>query len=808
MQESLVKSLTLYVVLVVIAILVVFATGFYWLKVAPLEAEILQEEVRQSQQDMDERMHNKLDSVIAMAAAVAGYEEIKTSLIDGVDRDPVVEKLSGVKDHFAKISKYQNIAIHVIDADKVSFVKSWNTSSFGEPVRHPLVDQTFASQKVSGGIDVGARGFGLAGFAPVFAEDKFAGVCVAIQGVGGVAKELAKQNIQWVALIDKRYLTQRYGMLFPAIAENPQFNEDYLLAHKSWFDTATFERLKAAKYVLAASEQPQASLLGEEMIIDLPIFNSEKQVIGRSILVKSARPMFDKVFAVKMEMLALVGFIVVMIIALAVIVLGMVYRQAVKPILHLSGVMQEVEQTGSFTLRAQVDSPNEIGQSARAFNQLLATTQQAIGEANHVVSAIASGQFDVRVEGQFNGSLDTLKLGINGSAESVAFTMGELSKVMQALEAGDLSVRMHEKVPQEFRKMVESAMVNLEAVIHEVNQVMLRMSDGDFSGQVQSPARGELAVLKDSVNHSLAHIAIAIKAISEVVAAQAAGDLTKTLPAGTFKGQLHDLKNAINYSMQKVHEVVEVTVEVANAVSHSADEVAQGSHDLSQRVQEQAAALEQTSAAMDNIHDQVQQNIHNAEQMVQEAQSVQSQALAGEGVMQKSMDAMQAIQASSQKIGEIVSLIDSIAFQTNLLALNAAVEAARAGEHGRGFAVVAGEVRNLAQKSADAAKDIKDLIQDSVERINQGSQLAAESASVLQQINQSIFTVVDRVRQIATAAVEQGESIDQVHRAIAQIDGVTQQNAALVEETSAASESLNEQALTLQKEMGFFALKK
>lgn len=296
----------------------------------------------------------------------------------------------------------------------------------------------------------------------------------------------------------------------------------------------------------------------------------------------------------------------------------------------------------------------------------------------------------------------------------------------------------------------------------------------------------------------------AIDKFSEVLAAQALGDLTKTLPNAHFKGKLHDLKNAIAYSSEKLKEVISVVSGVALAINTSADEVADGSHNLSQRVQEQAAALEQTSAAMHQMNSQVASSSHNAQAASQLAREVEQQANNGVGVMQNTIQAMQAIQDSSLKINDIVNLIDSIAFQTNLLALNAAVEAARAGEHGRGFAVVASEVRNLAQKSAEAAKDIKLLIGETAQRVEQGSQLAQVSGETLNNINRSIGEVARTITQIAQAADEQATGISEVHQAITQIDSVTQQNAALVEETSAASESLSEQANRLHKEMAFF----
>ena len=300
------------------------------------------------------------------------------------------------------------------------------------------------------------------------------------------------------------------------------------------------------------------------------------------------------------------------------------------------------------------------------------------------------------------------------------------------------------------------------------------------------------------------NIARAITAISEVVSAQADGDLTKALPSGEFKGQLHDLKNAINYSSAKVKEVVAQTVASSNIVSEAANQVSQGSSDLSGRVQEQAAGLEQTSSTMHEMATAVQANTSNSRKVADLAHQVQNQSNTGAAVMQQTIEAMQSIRESSHKISDIVTIIDGIAFQTNLLALNAAVEAARAGEHGRGFAVVASEVRALAGKSADAAKDIKGLIEDSVNRIQAGTQLADRSGEMLNGISSSIEQVATMIEQIANASNEQSIGINQVHRAVADIDKVTQENAALVEETTAAAESLSTEANNMRSNMAFF----
>ncbi|WP_178862168.1 methyl-accepting chemotaxis protein [Thiomicrorhabdus cannonii] len=273
-----------------------------------------------------------------------------------------------------------------------------------------------------------------------------------------------------------------------------------------------------------------------------------------------------------------------------------------------------------------------------------------------------------------------------------------------------------------------------------------------------------------------------------------------------FRPEINQLTRSIGEMAEKLDEVIASAIESSNVVQSAAGEVSNGAADLNQRVQEQAAALEQTSSTMHQMNASVQNNSANARHAAKVSNDAQLKAGDGVKVMQQTIEAINAIQEASTHIAEIVSLIDSIAFQTNLLALNAAVEAARAGEHGRGFAVVAGEVRNLAQKSAEAAKDINKLINDSVAKVTQGTKLASESGEALQEINNAIQAIVQLIKQIADASDEQATGIEQVHQAITQIDDVTQQNAALVEQTSAAADSMNEQATRLRDNMRFFKL--
>ena len=291
-----------------------------------------------------------------------------------------------------------------------------------------------------------------------------------------------------------------------------------------------------------------------------------------------------------------------------------------------------------------------------------------------------------------------------------------------------------------------------------------------------------------------------------IVAEQIAhGDLNADIQVNS-RDEVGQLLRAMQTMHAELRRIVGEVSESSAMVTSAASEIAQGSADLAQRTEEQASALEETASSMEQLTATVQQTAGNVSQANQLADVARTQAEQGSAAVQRTIVAMQAIHGSSVKIADIISVIDEIAFQTNLLALNAAVEAARAGDQGKGFAVVAEEVRRLAQKSSDAAKQIKNLIEDSVNQVEEGRQLADASGNTLNDILLGVKKVNDIVAEIAVASRQQASGIEQVNKAILQMDQTTQQNAALVEETAAASHSMGEQASQLHALMSFFKL--
>nr|WP_241737519.1 methyl-accepting chemotaxis protein [Neptunicella marina] len=297
----------------------------------------------------------------------------------------------------------------------------------------------------------------------------------------------------------------------------------------------------------------------------------------------------------------------------------------------------------------------------------------------------------------------------------------------------------------------------------------------------------------------------AVEEIKSILMKLSEGDLTCRIEK-EFGPEFQELRDAINIFVDDLFNTITDIKGAVTTINGASSEIAQGNADLSNRTEQQASSLEETASSMEELTGTVRLNAENANQANGLASQASTIAVEGGGLIEQVVKTMESINDSSQKISDIIGVIDGIAFQTNILALNAAVEAARAGEQGRGFAVVASEVRTLAQRSADAAKDIKALISDSVSKIENGNELVGRSGDTMQEVVTAIKRVNDIMSEIAAASAEQASGIDEVGKAVVQMDEVTQQNAALVEEAAAAAETLRGQAQNLAQRVSAFKL--
>ncbi len=342
------------------------------------------------------------------------------------------------------------------------------------------------------------------------------------------------------------------------------------------------------------------------------------------------------------------------------------------------------------------------------------------------------------------------------------------------------------------------------ATEQEINQVLQAASQGDLQQRITLENKsGFFKTFSEGINQIMDSNQLAVEDIMHLIAALANGDLTKQIENKSV-GIFEQLKNDINSTVDKLTDIMTAILLMARSLNNTAENISQGNTSLSQRTKAQAASLEQTAASMEQMTSTVQQNTDNAQQASRLAVDATNRAEQGGEVVGATIRAMTEISHSSQKITDIIGVIDEIAFQTNLLALNAAVEAARAGEQGRGFAVVATEVRSLAQRSAAAAKEIKALIKDSVGKVKEGTKLANKSGETLKEIVLAAKEVSEIITEIAAANQEQSLGIHQINKAVAQMEEMTQKNADLVEVATTASNDMKEQAQTLKEQVAFF----
>ncbi len=347
---------------------------------------------------------------------------------------------------------------------------------------------------------------------------------------------------------------------------------------------------------------------------------------------------------------------------------------------------------------------------------------------------------------------------------------------------------------------------NEVAVEKEVAEIVGAAANGDFTVRVGVDGKqGFFLKLAEDLNRLLDTAQRGLDDVVAMLSGMAEGDLTKSIDAD-YAGTFGQLKDDANLTVARLREIVTQIKQATDAINTAAQEIAHGNQDLSSRTEEQASSLEETASSMEQLTGTVKQNADNARTANELASNAQQVAEKGGTVVAQVVQTMGAIHQSSSKIADIIGVIDGIAFQTNILALNAAVEAARAGEQGRGFAVVATEVRSLAQRSAAAAKEIKELISDSVDKVENGSRLVDQAGRTMEEVVASIGRVAAIMTDIAEASREQSSGIEQVGLAITQMDEVTQQNAALVEEAAAAAESLEEQARSLNDAVSVFRL--
>ncbi|NOU25188.1 MAG: PAS domain-containing protein, partial [Methylotenera sp.] len=475
-------------------------------------------------------------------------------------------------------------------------------------------------------------------------------------------------------------------------------------------------------------------------------------------------------------------------------------------------VAELIEQTVAGNLNKRLDvatlPAGFLRDISDGMNRLLEAVINPLNMAAAYVDNLSKGVIPNEITQEYQGDFNIIKNNLNDCGHAIKALVADGNLLAQAAEDGVLTTRADATQHLgEYRKVVEGLNATLDAIVTPLNMAASNLdsiAQGNIPDRITDHYNGDFNNIKDNLNTCIESINALVGDVQMLADAASDGRVSVRADASSHQGDFRKIVEGVNETLEMIVNPI-ATVKVAvETISTAAKEIAQGNADLSRRTEEQAASLEKTAASMEELSSTVKQNSDNAKQANQLATAASGVAIKGGDAVSEVVTTMADINASAKKIEDIISVIDGIAFQTNILALNAAVEAARAGEQGRGFAVVAGEVRNLAQRSASAAKEIKELITDSVSKTAEGTRQVENAGNTMHEIVTSVKRVSDIISEIAAASTEQSAGIEQVNEAVMKMDDMTQQNTALVEEAAAAAESMMEQADELMNAVSVF----
>ena len=568
----------------------------------------------------------------------------------------------------------------------------------------------------------------------------------------------------------------------------------------------------------AASSQIQAMILARDPLGATMLLNKESKKFRRDAAdaleesikfqrdgagesIKNIRTTYQSA-----STLIIAGTVLAMVVGLA---LGWrMARSIVGPIIEAAEAADAMAK-GVIDKKIVSKTRDEGGWLLHSMRTMQKSLQQFVAAQAEMARQHEAGEIDHRIAAErFPGTYGEMANQVNAVVGAHIAMNARVVEVVKCYARGDFSADM-DRLPGKrvhVTEAIDGVKASFQAISGEVSLLVDSAARGDFTTRGDAGKyEHDFRKMVEGLNRLMEVSEAGLNEVVRVLGALAKGDLSENI-TNDYEGTFGQLKDDSNLTMEQLRMIVGEIRDVTEAVNVAAKEISSGNSDLSSRTEEQAASLEETASSMENLMGAVKQNAENARHANQLAIGAAGVAVRGGTVIHQVVETMSSINDSSKKIVDIISVIDGIAFQTNILALNAAVEAARAGEEGRGFAVVASEVRSLAQRSAAAAKEIKALIGDSVEKVSAGSKLVNAAGKTMEEIVQSVKRVTDIMADITSASADQSSGIEQINQAIGQMDLTTQQNAALVEEAAAAAESMEEQAQSLARTVGLFKM--
>jgi methyl-accepting chemotaxis protein len=485
---------------------------------------------------------------------------------------------------------------------------------------------------------------------------------------------------------------------------------------------------------------------------------------------------------------------------------------SIKKLKEDTDVLIEAAADGELSVRADAEKhKGAYRKIIEGFNQTLDAVTKPVNEAAGVLGEVSIGNLDCEVTGEFKGDYAIIKNSLNITIRTLKELVADTNLLINAAAEGQLSIRADaEKHPGAYNKIIEGFNTTLDTVLQPVNEavaVLQEVAKGNLGVSLTGDFKGDHAILKNALNDTIGTLNRYIVEISSVLNEIAHANITQYIES-EYLGDFVQLKDSINKIVHSLSGMLTEINDAADQMATGTKQVSDGAQLISVGATEQASSIEELTASIAQIAEQTKHNADNSNESNKMAIAAKDAAAQCSHQMEEMLKSMEEINDSSRNISKIIKVIDDIAFQTNILALNAAVEAARAGVHGKGFAVVAEEVRNLAARSADAAKETTEMIEGSMKKVSAGTGIANETAEALSNIVKNVDKAVELGEKIAIASSEQASGIAQVNQGLEQVSQVVQNNSATAQESAAASQELSAQSELLKKKIEVFRLKK
>lgn len=728
-----------------------------------------------------------MGSHIVRQALQGGNHEVLSASFEGIDK------------HYKNTSSIAKMKMQIIDKNGNSVFRSWDKSQKPVSVANRGYIKKSLKNKANKTFNVVSKGgFGMRSISPVYEGKEFVGLIEFSHSVKDIKTELLKNGTQYMIIVDKSYLDKIPSKAGEPNKANSPVGSDgkYLASGKgaTKFEI-TRKYLEILKDVnISETVEKGYSIQNGYLHVTQAIQDAKGRTVGHHIMSVPSGEL-ETFLESNLEVVDQSFFAVLLATLItSLTLLLLVWTLLIRPTSRMEKEILESVDSSDLFKRVEVVGNNEIAQLGRAYNKQIGIIQHVINDVTSALRNIVAGDLDKEVKSNYRSDFGIVTDKLNQTYSGLRDTFNSINAVLGDLSKGELNNEHENHLSGEYYEILESAkntMKDLALVFKDISDVVQVAARGNFDERIEIDSTGEFKVLIDAINESMINLSSSFDEIVNASQRMADGDFTQTIDK-TYEYKIEEAKSAINTAMVDLSGVIRNVKEVAGQVRNSVQTVSEGTESLNNRTQEQAASLEQTSASMEETASQVEHNLNLAHNAVQASNEQTANLTDANEAMKQTQASMAGIKEASEQITNIISLIDSIAFQTNLLALNAAVEAARAGEHGRGFAVVAGEVRSLAGKSADAAKDIGGLISKTSEAIDGGVEKVEQVHKALDQINQGTAQVRETISQIEISSQEQAEGVKEVNRAITLIDSVTQENAALVERTYSTTEEMQE----------------